>query len=176
MSTASRAGTSEPVPGPRFRNKRVQLLSALLAGALLAYLAISLQPSDAQPVKHLVLDSARAEWVGECLVLRIGFTLPVRYLRHAPPAGGASLIVQLETVELGPAQDEGLRRREAVPVTGAAPLPLSSVVYDGTTEGPAHIVLDFDASVAFSVEQGEDFRSLVVRIAPSGRITDCGQR
>jgi len=147
-------------------------MATLATGSVLAVMAIQLTPTAAQPVRHIVLAGAQAERSGECITLTVSFNLPVQYLRHAPRERGLSLYLDVQPLAAGTAMKEGLARREAVRVQSDGPLPIIAVVYDGTLPEP-RVVVDFDVPMAFSVQQGKDFRSLVVHTAPPASAAKC---
>jgi hypothetical protein len=147
-------------------------MAALAAGSVLAVMAIQFTPTAAQPVKHIVLEKAQAVHSGECITLTVSFNLPVQYLRNAPRGRGLSLYMDVRPLATGTATEEGLAQREAVRVQSDGPIPIIAVVYDGTLSEP-RIAVDFDMPMVFSVQQGADFRSLVVRAAPPASAAAC---
>ncbi len=96
--------------------------------------------------------------------LQINMTIPVRYVSHFPRSSGNELHIKLTPIAISPGDRDALFARESlVPVEHAQSF-LSEVIYEGDIEGGPYLTLLFNRSVHFSVEQGRDSRSIVVRI------------
>jgi len=128
-------------------------------------------PVRAQPVRNRILDglTVRDEEPGWSVV--IAFTHPVRYLRHAPKDRGRSVHIQLENIRVGAIDLVPSFGRESLRGPRGSSVPLVEAVYDGSgAEGPV-LDLRFSRDVAFSIQQGNDFRSIRIDLEdPSRRV------
>jgi tetratricopeptide (TPR) repeat protein len=99
----------------------------------------------------------------DCTALRVDFSLPMRYLEHFPPHEGDDIRVKVMPVAVSDEERDSVRVRESARLsTPDARVPLQEVTFDGTIENVALLTFDFERPVTFSMDQGEDFRSLVL--------------
>jgi hypothetical protein len=117
-----------------------------------------------QPARDRLLDCIDVQ-EGELETrLQINMTIPVRYVSHFPRASGNELRIKLNPIAINPGDRDALFARESlVPVERVQSF-LKEVIYEGDIEGGPYLTLLFNRSVHFSVEQGRDSRSIVVRI------------
>ncbi len=95
--------------------------------------------------------------------VQVNFAVPVRYLRHSPKSRGKVVEIQLEPLAQIPGATA--RRRETAKPPPKPATPLRDISFEAATaRGPA-LVATFSRSAVFSVSQGRDFRSLIIRIA-----------
>jgi tetratricopeptide (TPR) repeat protein len=120
--------------------------------------------AGAQPVRTRILDHLDIEEFDDAWEVRIAFTNPVRYLRHAPQRSGRDVTVQLENIAVPRVDIVPSLERESLRPAPGANVPLSEVVYEGAPDVGPTLELHFARMADFEVRQGEDFRSLVVVI------------
>lgn len=122
-------------------------------------LVLAALPALAADVR--VLESVDVIERGESTELRVGFGVPVRYIRHAPTARGSTLEVQIGTVSFGSLNGPSLFGSESLRPP-AASVSLVDVVYEGgRPEGPV-LVLHFSRAVDFTVSQGSGLQTISV--------------
>ena len=139
----------------RFSPTAIALLFALLPnGARVA---------RAQPVSSRALEGISSEQTQTDFALRIRFTLPIFYLRHTPLKRGDSLNIQLKPLAV-PRGAPVIPRRESIQVPPDFPLPVQSVTLEFAGGTDPVVEVRFSRSVRYSVEQGKDLRSLIVRV------------
>lgn len=95
-------------------------------------------------------------------ILQVGFTLPMRYVRHFPYPWGEELRIQMAALSTGPADDELIFRREVVHDLGADAAPLLEIVYEGRIIGGPYLTVRFQQPMEYHVGQGADVNSLVI--------------
>ena len=138
-----------------------------LAG-LVVLLAAALWGSTlySQPVRDRLLDVIDVEHTGGGTTLRIGMTIPVRYIRHYPYESGNELRIKVLPFDVRTSDREALHKRESLVPFNDDPPELREVVYEGDVEGGPFLTLFFDHEVHYEVEQGRDSRSIVVHLLP----------
>ncbi len=131
------------------------------------------------PVAAQLMDDIEISPAGEAVRARIQFTVPLRYLRHFPPAQGQLLNVYLQAVSaedllatLGQRPVDEVRRSPRSPL-----LPCFKVTYVPPRDArrdPLQLVIQFERSVSYTVRPGTDGRSLLIDVAatPSGSTGD----
>ena len=145
--------------------KLLAISLAVGAAALLLGTTISAQPTGGRILTDIALSGAEA-----CRSMRIGFSLPIRYLNHFPQKRGTELRIQLKPLRIDPADSLALLDREAFsPVDDTSPL--DNVIYEGDMAGGPYLSLQFSRSVYFTVAQGTDFRSMNVSFGDNA--TNC---
>ena len=138
-----------------------------LAG-LVVLLAAALWGSTlySQPVRDRVLDTIDVQHTGDGTVIRIGLTIPVRYIRHYPYESGNELRVKVLPFDVRSDDRDALHRRESLVPPDEDPPELMEVIYEGDIDGGPFLTLLFDHEVHYEVEQGRDSRSVVVHLLP----------
>jgi len=130
-----------------------------ILGIVLFWLALAPRFASAQ-----ILDSVEINRADGAAVIWIHFTVPVRYEKHFPAESGQILQIYLTVSPVGGEVVSGGRDIKTFRAKPADPWSLIEVKYDGDgTEGP-HVVLRFDKSTQFRVQQGKDGRSIVVLV------------
>jgi hypothetical protein len=132
--------------------------------------------STAQPARDRILDDVHIEEKGGCVTIHIGFTFPVRYVRHFPFEKGDELQIQIEPIALGPLEQEAIFDRESLTPPHHRRASLEDVIYEGDIEGGPFLRLLFTREVRFEVGQGADFRSIKVALrnpAPASDTPSC---
>jgi tetratricopeptide (TPR) repeat protein len=117
-----------------------------------------------------ILDSVEVNRADGAAVIWIHFTVPVRYDRHFPSESGQILQIYVTVSPVGGEKVSGGRDVKTFRAKPGDPWSLLEVKYDGDgTEGP-NVVLRFNKSTQFRVQQGKDGRSIVVLVpAPLGK-------
>lgn len=95
----------------------------------------------------------------------IKFTFPVRYVSHFPLHKGDELRIRIRPLAVAQVDRDAVFKRESIVPRQTELVPLEEVVYEGdfAPEG-LFLNLSFGFEVAFGVEQGADFRSIVVYV------------
>lgn len=134
---------------------------------LLAVLALTLASSDvdAEPPRNRILDQLQLAERGGCTVVRVDFTLPIRYVRHFPYDDGNELRIKLDPIAVSAVDRPALAMRESLRPAHPNTLPLYEVVYEGDMDGGPFLTLEFHRAVRFAVRQGRDFRSVVIAVS-----------
>ena len=138
-----------------------------LAG-LVVLLAAALWGSTlySQPVRDRILDVIDVEHTRDGTVIRIGMTIPVRYIRHYPYESGNELRIKVLPFDVRTSDRDALHKRESLVPFNDDPPELREVVYEGDVDGGPFLTLLFDHEVHYAVEQGRDSRSIVVQLLP----------
>jgi len=144
--------------------KRISLLKTTICCLVASLLVIAMV--QAQPAKNTILDDLKIVDEGDHSIARIGFTFPVRYLRHYPLGSGAELHIQVKPIAINPDDLEDLFRRESIPPVAGNSAKLLDVVYEGSDTGGRYLSLYFAEPVDFEVEQGDDYRSMEILVCP----------
>ncbi len=117
----------------------------------------------AQPSRDKILSGVEVDEDTGCAIIKVEFNFPVRYVKHFPYESGEELRIQLEHIVISPLDEEGLSRRESFsPPNDFAKL--IEVVYEGDIIGGPFLTLLFRYPVDYKVQQGSDFRSLIVAV------------
>lgn len=105
---------------------------------------------------------------GGCTAIRIGFAVPTVYLDHFPSRSGETLIVFVRPLGLDPRdEDTGLTRETALVPRGAFPA-LRGIEFEGGGPGRAYLTILFAGEMTYEVQQGRDYRSIVIHVFKDG--------
>ena len=121
---------------------------------------------QSQPVRDRVLDTIDVQHTGDGTVIRIGLTIPVRYIRHYPYESGNELRIKVLPFDVRSDDRDALHKRESLVPPDEDPPELMEVIYEGDIDGGPFLTLLFDHEVHYEVEQGRDSRSIVVHLLP----------
>lgn len=95
----------------------------------------------------------------------IKFSFPIRYEKHFPLHKGNELRIRLLPLVVPTVDLDAVFSRESVAPRQTELVPLEEVVYEGDFSADGfYVQLSFITAVAFDVEQGTDFRSIVVYV------------
>lgn len=98
---------------------------------------------------------------GKRSVIRVQFTIPVRYISHTLNKTGTEVGVQLQIMQAAAQEKADLVSRDRLSWKSSQTVPLSSVEFQGTGLGTANLLLLFDAPVeGFRVRESRDFHGL----------------
>ena len=97
-----------------------------------------------------------------CAILRVVFNFPVRYKRHIPTEPNDELRIQFDPLAIGSSDREDLFDREQVWFSQDDRIPIEDIIIESIVAGGPLLTVTFQRSIAFDVEQGTDFRSVVV--------------
>lgn len=129
-------------------------------------------PSHAQsPVRARILRGIQVEESETGWQVRVEFSYPIRYLQHTPQERGDLIQIELSLLEVGANDTPFASVTESLPVSPDLPIPLVDVTYDGNVDNRPQVRLFFSRPVKFRVEQGKDFRSLIVVVRRPGEAT-----
>ncbi len=122
--------------------------------------------TQAQPAGNRAVDNTEAEIINGCSVITVTFVFPVQYLSHFPKSKGNELRVQFSPLITGQATVLAEISNEAVRLMDDVDVPITRFEYIGGqfTENP-YLWLTFSESVYFKVEQGADFRSVILYLS-----------
>ncbi|MEK6758767.1 MAG: hypothetical protein AABY51_03260 [Deltaproteobacteria bacterium] len=114
---------------------------------------------------HLVLDRVEIMNDAGCAEIDVSFNFPVRYVRHFPAGSGSDLRIQVEPIVTSEADRSNIATRETIQPDPDHLSTLEKIVYEGDEIGGPFLSFYFNTDVAFKVEQGPDYRSLVIWVA-----------
>ena len=117
-------------------------------------------PLQARPSRDRVLGELLITERAEEVRVNIGFNFPIRYVRHFPEAEGDELRIQLTPLAVGMADRDALFKREAITVDQDNVADITEVIYEGVEIGGLVLTVYFTKARTFSVEQGNDYRSI----------------
>lgn len=131
----------------------------------------------AEPARNRFLDQVHVTDKGVCSIIQVGFTLPIRYVRHFPTDKGDELRIKLDPIAVSAVDQPALGMRESLRPVPNGHTPLLEVIFEGDMEGGPYLTMDFSQAVNFAVRQGTDFRSLIVAVASDDGVspTQCLQ-
>ncbi|HEB90967.1 MAG TPA: tetratricopeptide repeat protein, partial [Deltaproteobacteria bacterium] len=115
-------------------------------------------------LRSVGIETADGGWT-----LDLEFQFPIRYLRHTPLTPGRTLRIQVDPLDLGDDEMPQGPIRENLPIPRGEPIPLVEIVCDVSVPGEPFVEMQFERTFAFDVEQGKDFRHLVIRVTPPGQ-------
>ncbi len=148
---------------------------ALIGGAVLL-LAGMQGTAWAQRAGDRVLEDVDIHHAAGCNQIRVGFRIPVRYVKHFPFEVGDEVRIQFEAIAFNPVDSEELLQRESIRAVEDNPADLVDVVYEGDIVGGPYLSLRFSHPMVFEVGQGADFRSISLAVRDSGSSLPCSLR
>jgi hypothetical protein len=121
---------------------------------------------QAQPAGNRAVDNTEVENINGCSIITVTFVFPVQYLSHFPKSQGKELRVQFSPLITGQSNIPAEISNEAVRLMDDVEVPITRFEYNGGqfTENPS-LWLVFSEPVYFKVEQGADFRSLILYLS-----------
>jgi hypothetical protein len=137
----------------------------------LALLLLLVCPASllSQPVRAQVLADVKIFEQREQIDALISFNFPIRYIRHFPAATGDELQIQFEPMALNADDPQALYHREAIHAMQGNPAEISEVVYEGASVTGFRVTVYFSQPQVYSVAQGEDYRSILLKVSRSIR-------
>jgi len=144
---------------------RLKQICALL---ILITLSVCLNPTlvKAQSVAGRILDEVTYQEKNDKIAISVNFNFPVRYLSHFPDEAGRELRIQLQPISVAADDLSALSRREIYSPARANPGNIREIIYEGDSYSKLFLTVYFNSQTSFSVEQGNDYRSLLVLIDP----------
>ena len=122
----------------------------------------------AQAVRGRVLEGMSVRTRGlRTTEITIGFTAPIRVLRHAPADRGSSVQIFLQPLQVSSGDAAAFLHRESLVPPGEGDLPIAQIRYLGQEPGGPILELRFTRELQFEVRAGDDFRSVVVSLPRS---------
>ena len=121
----------------------------------------------AQPSRDRVLGDLSFNELEEQTEVRIEFNFPVRYIRHFPVTSGQDLRIQLVPMAIGNTERDALFKREAITAKRHNAADISEVIYEGDSANGLQLTVYFVKEKTFSVEQGNDYRSMMLIVKNS---------
>ncbi len=101
-------------------------------------------------------------------LIKIKFNGLYQYIKHNPQKMGDYFEVELKEVIPGSAGIRSLTERQVISWEPTETVPLDEVIYEMRADGRVILSFKFTRPVRFSIESGNDFRSLVIRIPTGG--------
>jgi hypothetical protein len=129
--------------------------------------------SSALRATQVIVNDVEIKEEGKCAVIRVEFSFPVRYVKHFPYESGDDLRIQIEPIAVSQGDKEALFTRESVRPPPNDIASLLEVVYEGNIEGGPFLTLSFRRPVVFKVEQGTDFRSIIIGVHGPEALEPC---
>lgn len=115
---------------------------------------------------QFTLSDVQVAEAGPLSVIEVSSTVLVRYVQHYPENSGDELRIQLELIGVTGDQVKWEFRRQIVSGQPKNAARLTEVVYEGDVDNGPYLTLFFRRPVGFQVQQGSDFRSIVVVVHP----------
>ena len=127
----------------------------------------------AQPAGNRVVEETEVENLDGCSIVTVTFVAPVQYLSSFPASTGDELRVQFKPLLRAGEDLAAIRGHEVIRLMDKPVVDITRFEYVGEfyPDNP-YLWLTFSNKVHFRVEQGEDFRSLTLYLAPES-IHDC---
>ncbi|MFQ5472680.1 MAG: tol-pal system YbgF family protein, partial [Dehalococcoidia bacterium] len=116
----------------------------------------------AQPVTTHIFEGISISNPADPRSIRISFSIPIRYLSHAPLARGRSITVQFQSLESTRSDAAVFFRRETLQIPRDLSAVIEEVVYQGLVAGRPMLEVRLTKSMRFEVHQGENLRSVVI--------------
>jgi hypothetical protein len=144
-------------------NKILNKNNILMAVCFAFLLASHVQ---AQPAGNRAVDNTEVENINGCSIITVTFVFPVQYLSHFPKSQGKELRVQFSPLITGQSNIPAEISNEAIRLMDDVEVPITRFEYNGGqfSENPS-LWLVFSEPVYFKVEQGTDFRSLILYLS-----------
>ena len=145
-----------------------------VAGIALAVALLAPATAFAQSASERVLQAVDAQRTAAGWQIEMRFSTPLRYVRHSPRGKADLVLIEMEAVGLGRADENPPTEREALrPFEGEGGPPVLEVATNATPSGNERVVeIRFRRALAFEVSQGSDLQRLEVRIPESGGAGD----
>lgn len=121
---------------------------------------------EAQPVAGRILDGVSITQGAEKIKVSINFNFPVRYLSHFPDESGRELRIQLQPISVSADDLSSLSKRESFTPAKENLADITEIIYEGDSYSNLFMTVYFNAQTNFSVQQGADYRSLLILVDP----------
>lgn len=132
----------------------------------------------------LLVQPARSQWepvLGDvtintapaCTTIRIGFQIPVLYLRHFPYESGETLLVFVKPLGSSPRDMEPQLPRETALIPPGKFHALRDIVLEGDAPGGPYLEILFTQKLSYEVRQGRDYRSIEIYLPSPGASESC---
>lgn len=109
----------------------------------------------------------------ECTTIRIGFQIPILYLRHFPYESGETLLVFVRPMGGSP-RDAGWQLPwETALLPPSEFKMLRDIVLEGDAPGGPYLEIFFTRELAYEVRQDRNYRGIVVYIPSPGASEPC---
>jgi len=145
----------------KFKRKRILLILSFCVSVVLC----NITQLNAAPVADRVIEGVDVFDDIHRSEVSINFTFPVRYIKHFPLYKGKELRIRVAPLVVAPVDEDAVFERENVVPQQTELVPLYEVVYEGDFDADGFYVhLSFNDDVVFGVEQGANFRSVVVYV------------
>lgn len=103
------------------------------------------------------------------IAVSINFNFPIRYISHFPDEAGRELRIQLQPISVSSDDLEALNQRESLTPVKGNPANITEIIYEGDSYSNLFMTVYFNSKTSYTVEQGSDYRSLLVTVDPKIR-------
>ncbi|HEB59002.1 MAG TPA: hypothetical protein ENJ01_07265 [Gammaproteobacteria bacterium] len=128
--------------------------------------------AGAGPVSGIVFDDVTWVRKADHYRIRIGFNYPVQYVWHHPPSPRQEVLVRIRLLEANALEGRMPVREESAALDSHMKRLFEDVRFDGTDPMTPLVVLRFTHPQHFRIEQGGDWRSLVLYLFDEPRWGD----
>lgn len=128
--------------------------------------------AGAQPVSDRVLSRVKVSETEACAVVAIEFNITVQTKSYFPDGRGDHVRIDLRPIEVGRVNGAIASREELRPPSSER-AGIQEIQYDGDAPTGPVLTVTFNSDKYFVVDQGTDFRSIVLKVADSPVDGDC---
>lgn len=149
----------------RRESRRARIVAvAIIAGA--ASMAV------AQPVSDRVLSRVKVNETEACAVVAVEFNITVQTKSYFPEVHGDHVRIDLRPIEVGRVNGAVASREELRPPASER-AGIQEIQYDGDAPTGPVLTVTFNSDKHYVVDQGSDFRSIVLKVADGPIDKDC---
>lgn len=138
-----------------------------IPGTLGATVLVTALLAAAPAARAQILDEIEVRDGGALAEIRIGFTLPMRYLTHFPEEHGQMVRVSFQAIALDDPEIIRRNERKKSPPNNLIPAFTVSYNYENScyaVRDPVCLVIQFDKLVSYKIRQSEDNRSFYLYV------------
>lgn len=140
------------------------LLLCIFASLLLS----AIPAAHSQPAGNRAIENTEVSQQNDCSVITVTFVFPVQFLSNFPRESGKELRVQFRPLVVGQSNITNVFSNEVVRLMDNVNVSITRFEFAGEFfPNNPYLWLTFSDTVYFNVEQGSDFRSLVLYLSPN---------
>jgi len=132
---------------------------------------MAFQPARAE--QDRILGDVTIATSPDCTNIRIGFGVPILYLRHFPYESGETLLVFVRALGIAPHDTEMGFQRETALIPPSEFTEISDIQFEGDAPAGAYLAVTFARRLSFDVRQGRDYRSIDIFVQDPGASQPC---
>ncbi len=129
-------------------------------------------PTPAGPVTGIVFDTVSWERNVDHYRIRIGFNYPVQYILHYPPSPRDEVVVQIRLLEANALEGRLPVIEESAALDAMMKRLFEDLRFEGSVPETPLVILRFTHPQHFRIEQGGDWRSIVLYLFDEPRWSD----